>query len=170
MSDCSPKHQATSDVDGAAMQLAVPADADAAHPPLRGESAPSCTAPPRSAASCTSISARKRWRSASCRRSAPRTPSSRPTASTATRWSRGIPARLGHGRDVRQAGRVQPRAGRLDASVRCEDAILRRQRHRRRRAAAGGRAGAGRQDARANRVTPASSATARWPRASSTSA
>ena len=63
------------------------------------------------------------------------------------------------------------RARRLDAPLRRASTLLRRQRHRRRRAAAGRRAGARRQDARAATGSPsASSAKARWPRASSTRA
>ncbi len=84
--------------------------------------------------------------------------------------ARGIAAGRAHGRDVRQAGGLQPRPRRLDAPLRRRHALLRRQRHRRRRAAGRGRPGAGRQDAGAGRASPpASSATAPSPRASSTS-
>ena len=63
--------------------------------------------------------------------------------------ARGLTRREHHGRDVRQAGRLQPRPRRLDASVRRDATLLRGQCHRRRRAAAGGGTGPGRQDAEA---------------------
>ena len=58
---------------------------DAPHPPLRGALRRALQRRARSAASCTSTSARRRSRSARCRRSSPTTRSSPPTASTATR-------------------------------------------------------------------------------------
>ena len=64
---------------------------DAPHPPLRGEGRRALQPRARSAASCTSTSARRPSRSARCRRSRPRTRSSPPTASTATRWRAASP-------------------------------------------------------------------------------
>ena len=66
---------------------------------------------------------------------------------------------------------LRARAGRVDAPVRRRDSVLRRQRDRRRRPAAGGRAGARGQAPGPPRASRrASSAMARSPRASSTSA
>ena len=75
---------------------------------------PSCTAWARSAASCTSTSARRRWRSGRCRRSGRGTPSSRPTASTATRW----PAASRRGRSWRRCS-ARPTAAAAAAAARC---------------------------------------------------
>ena len=61
--------------------------------------------------------------------------------------ARGPAAGRGHGRDVRQAPRLQPRPRRVDAPVRRLAALLRRQRHRRRWPAARRRPRAGRRDA-----------------------
>ena len=104
------------------------------------------------------------------RAGAPRTRSSRPTASTATRWRAACSA----GAIMAEMyGKVEGCSRGRGGSMHLFDAataLLRRQRHRRRRPAARRRPGAGRQDAGARRASPpASSATARWPRASSTS-
>ena len=99
-----------------------------------------------------------------------RTTSSRRTASTATRWPGASPAGVDHGRDVRQGRGLQPRPRRLDAPVRRRPPLLRRQRDRRRRPparASGWRSPTSCADATGSRR--ASSATARSPRASSTS-
>ena len=139
------------------------------HPSLRGEVAPSCTAPGRSAASCICTSARKRSRSARCRRSRRTTTSSPPTASTATPWPAAC-RRAGDGGNVRQGQRLQPRPRRLDALFDCERRFYGGNAIVGGGLAARGRAGARRQAAEAAaRHRCASSATGRWPKASSTS-
>ncbi len=101
----------------------------------------------RSAASSTSTSARRRWRSARCRRSAPDDAHRRDLPRARPRARARAPAGRADGRDVRQGERLQPRPRRLDALLRRVAPLLRRLRDRRRRAADRGRAGAGRQDA-----------------------
>ena len=103
-------------------------------------------------------------------RSSPTTPSSPPTASTATPWPAASPIERDDGRDVRQGRGLQPRPRRLDAPLR---------RARRASTAATPSSAAGcrspsawRWPTRCRAATaspPASSARAPWPRASSTS-
>ena len=74
-------------------------------------------------------------------------------------------------RTVRRLDRLLQRQGRIDACRQHEQGHGPRHRHRRRRHSARGGHGAGVQDAaRPVRSSPASSATARWPRARSTRA
>ena len=147
----------------------APAARDAAHPPLRGEvrRALQRGEDPRLPASLHRRGGGRGRRHAGAgarRRGRRHLPRARPRAG-ARHLRRGD-----HGRDVRQAGGLQPRPRRLDAPVRRGDPLLRRQRDRRRRPAARRRARARRPDARTAAASPpASSAKAPWPRASSTS-
>ena len=131
---------------------------------------PSSTAWARSAASCTSTSARRRWRSGRCRRSRRRTPSSPPTASTATRWRAGSrPASLMAEMYGKANGCSRGRGG----SMHLFD-VARRFYGGHAIVGGGlpvavGLALADTLQASTARSRPASSATARWPRASSTS-
>ena len=123
----------------------------AAHPPLRGEVRASSTASRRSAASCTSTSARRPSPPASMRACSRRTPSSPPTASTATRCCAASPMTRSWPRCTASSeGCSRGRGGSMHLFD-ARDALLRRQRHRRRRPAARRRAGAGRQAAAARR-------------------
>ena len=84
---------------------------------------------------------------------------------------RGVPMTTALGGNVRKAGGLQPRTRRLDAPVRSEHQLLRRQRHRRWRAAALGRACARRSACAARTpLRPAFSARAPSPKASFTRA
>ena len=145
--------------------------ADAAHPPLRGEvrRALQRHEDPRLPASVHRRGGRRRRRDAA--RSRPTTPSCRPTASTGTRWPAACPMDAVMAEMFGKADRVQPRPRRLHAPVR------RAPRFYGGNAIVGGGLPAGgwprarRPDAAAGAGSPpASSATARWPRASSTSA
>ena len=119
---------------------AAAAARDAAHPPLRGEVRRALQRQPRSAASCTSTSARRPWPSASCRRSAPRTRVVATYREHGHALARGVPMDAIMAEMFGKADGLQPRPRRLDAPVRRRAPLLRRQRDRRRRAAARGRA------------------------------